>query len=150
MYVKKYLSSVTLLALGLVMSLQVGGKAMASITTPLSVYSSNKHYLVNNGQPVVIIGAGQLLPGYKSGGYRSAIDDLAAHNVNYARVWHLLAWDSKNAYWPWARDAGGTANDGLPKFNLTHWDSTFWSNMRDMCAYAQSKNIYLGIMLFDE
>lgn len=148
MYVKKYLSSVTLLAISLVLSLQVGGKA--AITTPLSVYSSNRHYFVNNGQPVVFVGAGQILPGLKAGGYRSYIDDLAAHNVHYARVWHLLAWDSKNAYWPWARDAGGTANDGLPKFNLTHWDSTFWSNLKDMCAYAQSKNIYVSLMLFDE
>ncbi len=150
MQVKKYLSSVMLLALGFVLSLQAGGRAMASITTPLTVYSSNRHYFVNNGQQVVFIGTGQILPGIKSGGYRSYIDNLAAHNVNYARVWHLLVWDATNAYFPWARDGGGTANDGLPKYNLTHWDSTFWSNIKDMCAYAQSKNIYVSIMLFDE
>jgi uncharacterized repeat protein (TIGR01451 family) len=128
----------------------VGSGAVASITTPLSIYSSNRHYFVNNGSPVVIIGAGQPLPGHKIDDYRAYLDDMAAHKVNYGRVWHLLPWDSKNAYFPWARDAGGTANDGLAKFNLTHWDSNFWSRMKDACAYAQSKNIYLSIMLFDE
>ncbi|MHB0998959.1 MAG: DUF6298 domain-containing protein [Armatimonadota bacterium] len=131
-------------------SLAIHSEAYSSITTPLQVYSSNRHYLVNNGTPVVFLGAGQPLPGHKSNNYRAEIDALAAHKVNYARVWHLIPWDATNAYFPWARDGGGTAKDGLPKYNLTHWDSTFWSRMKDMCAYAQSKNIYLGIMLFDE
>lgn len=131
-------------------SLAMLGEANSSINTPLQVYSSNRHYLVNNGTPVVLLGAGQPLPGYKTGDYKTVIDALAAHKVNYARVWHLIPWDAPNAYFPWARDGGGTANDGLPKYNLTHWDSNFWTRMKDMCAYAQSKDVYLGIMLFDE
>ena len=126
------------------------GGASATITSSLSVYPSNPHYLVSNSQPIVILGAGQPLPGHKTQDYRAYLDDMAAHGVNYGRVWHLLVWDAKNAYLPWARDGAGTAKDGLQKYNLTHWDSTFWSRLKDACAYAQSKNIYLSIMLFDE
>ena len=125
-------------------------EASATITSSLTIYPSNPHYFVNSGQPIVILGAGQPLPNSKTDDYRAVIDDMAAHGVNYGRVWHLLVWDATNAYMPWARDGGGTAKDGLPKYNLTHWDSNFWSRLRDACAYAQSKNVYLCIMLFDE
>lgn len=148
MYTKKHFYSMTLLSLVFMISILAGGKSMASITSPLSVYSSNRHYMANNGQPVVFIGAGQVLPGYS--GYRSYIDNMAAHKSNYGRVWHIPVWDAPNAHFPWARDGGGTAKDGKAKFNLTHWDSTFWANLRDACAYAQSKNIYMSIMVFDE
>ncbi len=128
----------------------VGEKALAVITNPLTVYSANPRYLMSDGKPLVILGAGQPLPGKKTEDYRTYLDAMAAHKVNYGRVWHLLVWDARNAYFPWARDGSGTANDGLPKFDLTHWDSNFWARLRDACAYAQTRNIYLSIMLFDE
>ena len=150
MHVRKPLSFLTLAALGCVLLLSVGDMAFAAITSPLTVYSANRHYLANSGQPVVILGAGCVLPGIKTENYRAYIDDMAAHNVNYGRVWHLLAWDARNTYWPWARDAGGAAVDGLAKYNLTHWDTNFWNRLKDACAYAQSKDIHLSIMLWDE
>lgn len=128
----------------------ITGRAMADISTPLQVYSGNPHYFVNNGQPVVLIGAGQILATKKDEDYRAYIDELAAHKVNYARTWLLCVWDARNFYFPWARDGGGTAQDGLPKYNLTHWDSNYWTRLKDACAYAKSKNIYVSIMLFDE
>lgn len=128
----------------------MGGEVLAAISGPLDVYAPNPRYFASGGQPVVILGAGQPLPGHKTQDYRAYLDAMAAHKVNYGRVWHLLVWDAKNAYFPWARDGGGTASDGLPKYNLTHWDSTFWNRLRDACAYAQSRDIYLSIMLFDE
>lgn len=150
MYNKKHLSSLTLLILGLILSLQVGGKATAAITTPLSVYSANRHYLVNNGQPVVFLGTGQVIPTDYTENYHAYIDNLAAHKVTYARVWHFMPWASTSCWFPWPRNGGGTASDGKPKYNLDTWDTAYWGNMADACAYAQSKGVYLGIMLFDE
>lgn len=123
---------------------------MAAISTPLTVYSANPHYLVNNGTPVVILGAGQPRATKKDENYRGYVDAMALHKVNYGRLWTLRPWDSTNSYFPWARDGGGTANDGLPKFDLTHWDSNFWSRVKDLCTYAQRKDIYISIMVFDE
>lgn len=105
-----------------ILSVLLGGRVFGAITTPLTPYSANRHYFVNNGTPVVILGAGCPLPGHKVVDYHTQIDDMAAHKVNYGRVWHILPWDAKNAYFPWARDGGGAAKDGLPKFNLTHWE----------------------------
>lgn len=146
---KKYPISVIIISICVLLTVGNGGVS-ASITSPLTVYSSNRHYLVNNGAPVVILGSGQPLPGHKTFNYRADLDDLAAHKVNYVRFWLLLVWSSENAYMPWARDGGGTANDGLSKYNLTHWDANFWTRVKDACAYAQSKDIYVNIMLFDE
>ncbi|MHB0912441.1 MAG: DUF6298 domain-containing protein [Armatimonadota bacterium] len=121
-----------------------------AITTKLSAYSGNPRYFYGDGRPVVLIGAGQPRPSKMNENYRGYIDEMAAHKVNYGRVWHLRVWDSKNNYFPWARSGGGTANDGLPKFDLTKWDSNFWARMKDACSYAASKGVYLDIMLFDE
>lgn len=125
------------------------GIASASITTSLTRYSANPHYFVNNGTPVVFLGTGQILAANQTVSYRADIDEMAAHKVNYARIWALDVWCATEEYFPWARDAGGTANDGKAKYNLTHWDSNYWSRIKDACAYAQSKNMYIGIMLFD-
>ncbi len=124
--------------------------AEATISTPLTVYSANHHYLTNNGTPVVILGVGQPLPGRKSADYRTEIDGVAAHKGNYVRLWTLPVWESTNVYMPWARDGGGTAKDGQGKYNLTHWDSNFWNQLKAAIAYAQSKDIYVDVMLFDE
>lgn len=126
------------------------GSAQAGISGQLSVYSPNKHYFVNNGTPVVIMGVGQPLPGRKSADYRADIDQIAAHKSNYLRFWIMPVWEAPNVYMPWARDGGGTAKDGAPKYNLTHWDNNFWNQLKDACAYAQSKNIYASIHIFDE
>lgn len=150
MYAKRLLVSASVILASCAVLLRIGGEALGSISTPLTVYPSNRHYFVNDSEPVVLLGAGQVLAGKKTEDYRAYIDGMAAHNVNYGRAWLLLAWDATDNYFPWARDGGGTANDGLPKYNLTHWDSNFWARVKDACAYTQSKNIYLSIMLFDE
>jgi uncharacterized repeat protein (TIGR01451 family) len=122
----------------------------ASITSPLTVYSANPHYFAVNGNPVILLGSGQPLPGMKSPTYTSEIDDAASYQVNYIRFWTNPAWSSTDNYFAWARTGSGTANDGLPKFDLTQWDSNFWNQLDAACAYAQSKNIYVDVMLFDE
>lgn len=139
--------ALTVLLLGV---LTMRTNAQEAISSPFTVYSANPRYWSNNGTPVVILGAGQPLPGHKTTNYRANLDALAAHKVNYGRVWHLLVWSSTEAYFPWARSGSGTAIDGLAKFNLTHWDSNFWSRLKDACAYAQSKGIIMSIMMFDE
>lgn len=131
------------------LTLLLGVGAFASITTPLTRYSGNPHYLANNGTPVVFLGTGQVLSGNKATNYRADIDEMAAHKSNYARVWALNVWKAREEYMPWARDGGGTAVDGGGKYNLTHWDSNYWSRLKDACAYAQSKNMYISIMVFD-
>jgi len=136
------------------------GKAQAAITAPLTICSVNPHYLENGGKPVVLLGAGRVYPGDMEGHlfeeyvspyrYRDAIDFMAANKVNYGRIWHMQPWYSPNVLWPWARTGPGTANDGQPKYDLTKWDAAFWAEMRDACAYAASKDIYLEIDLFEE
>jgi uncharacterized repeat protein (TIGR01451 family) len=135
-------------------------KASAAITEPLVVYSANPRYLASGGKPIVFIGAGRVYPGdieghlfeeYVSGyKYRDAIDFMAAHKANYGRIWHMQPWYSPNIRWPWARTGPGIANDGLPKYDLTKWDEQFWEEMRDACAYAASKDIFLEIDLWEE
>jgi len=150
-----------LVFIALAVGLMVCGEAQAAITRPLTHYSANPHYFTDGAAPVVLLGAGNLLP-LDTGGrtfadssvfvdYRPYIDQLAAHKVNYVRVWLLRPWNSPREEWPWKRVSGyGTANDGGDKFDLSQWNTTAWSRIRDACAYALSKGIYLEIHLWEE
>lgn len=146
----RFLKTLAASALVIAASLVVLTGAQAAISSKLSVYSANPHYFSNGGTPVVLLGSGQPLPGHKTESYISQIDTAAAHKVNYIRLWLLPVWEAGADYYPWARTGPGTANDGQPKFDLTKWDTAFWANLKDCISYAQSKNIYVDVMFFDE
>ena len=149
-----------LLLFVLVVSSMTHGGAFA-ISAPLTIHPTNPHYFADGATPVVLLGAGNLCPLNTSSptfrdssefiDYRPYIDQLAAHKVNYVRVWLLRPWNSPNEEWPWKRVSGyGTANDGGNKFDLSQWSTAGWNRIKDACAYALSKGIYVEIHLWEE
>jgi len=50
---------------------------------------------------------------------------------------------------PWMRNGGGTASDGLPKFDLTQYDQTFFDRVRSEAVTLQQNGIYAIVELFD-
>ena len=48
---------------------------------------------------------------------------------------------------PWARTGPGTAADGKAKFDLTSWDSTYFSRLRARTVDAGNKGMYVVIQL---
>lgn len=127
----------------------IAGGAQAAITSPLTHYSGNPHYFASNGTPVVFLGAGQPLPGSISSDFTPDVDAAASAGANYIRLWNIAVWDGSDEYYPWARTGSGTAQDGKAKFDLTKWDSNYWTKLTNCIAYAQSKNIYVSVILFD-
>ena len=132
------------------MCLCTGQFAYSAITSPVTVYSGNNRYLAIGGVPVVLMGVGTPMCEVKNHNWQAEIDAGIAANCNYIRIWHIMPWDSGESYFPWARSGSGTALDGGGKFNLTQWDTTYWTNLKNCCAYAQSKGMIVSIMLFDE
>lgn len=147
---RRLLFAMTLLCALCTLLFMTGGEALAQISKHLTVHPSNPRYLSHDGQAVVILGAGQPLPGRKTENYRAYLDQMASGKTNHGRVWHLMPWESTAIYWPWARSGESAAKDGAAKFDLTKWDSNFWTRLKDACEYARTKGIYLNIMLFDE
>ena len=148
-----------LFAITMVAGMMMCNVTQAAITEPLTVCPTNPHYFMHGGNPVVLLGAGNLFP-LNTGNstfadssvfldYRANIDQLAAHKVNYCRMWLLRPWNAQKEQWPWKR-VSGTANDGKAKFDLSQWDTASWTRIKDACAYAASKGIYLEIHLWEE
>jgi hypothetical protein len=50
---------------------------------------------------------------------------------------------------PWARTRPGAAKDGEPRFDLTRFDPVFFDRLRERCAAAGERGIYVGVMFFD-
>ncbi len=101
--------------------------------------------------------------------YRSWIDDLAKAGANAIHIWSFMAprqtrdarvIEQRYGYvypgiTPWLRRSDGpTARDGLPQWNLRHFDEGddpnkhYWPRLRDICRYAKKKKLLVGITVF--
>ncbi len=89
--------------------------------------------------------------------YPGFLTMLSDYGHNFMRFWQ---WQQvKNAPWndrptmftpqPYLRAGPGTANDGLPKFDLTKWNEGYFARLRERIEQAGAKGIYASIMLFE-
>ncbi len=87
--------------------------------------------------------------------YKAQLDALAARGLNFARIWlwwgceELPAPDNKLHIEPFLRPGPGTANDGRPKYDLTRFHPAFFDRLRDLCAAARERGIYLQLITVD-
>ncbi len=100
--------------------------------------------------------------------YRRWVDDCAAAGLNAVHIWSFMAprqtqdgrvVESRYGYvypglTPWARCEGGPpAADGLPMWDLTRFDDGkgpghYWWRLSDLCDYAGSRGLVVGITVF--
>lgn len=50
---------------------------------------------------------------------------------------------------PWARPGPGTADDGLPRYDLTRYDPEHFIRLRERIVQARERGIYVSVMLFN-
>ncbi len=131
---------------------------------PFSLHPDNPRYFLFRGNPTVLITSaehyGLLLN--KSLDYRTYLTELAAHGLNHSRVFsgayredaaafniteNTLAPADKDYLAPWARTTQATA-EGTPKWDLTRWDESYFSRLRDIVSEASKQNIVLELTLF--
>ncbi len=134
--------------------------------------SASGHFITYSGETLVLIGESgtQCVPQNANLDYRQWIDDCAARGIRAVHVWSFAplrqhADGSKfEERWgyvipgltPWARHtSSATAADQLPCYDLTKFDdgadselTRYWPRMRDICRYAKSKRMLVGITLF--
>ena len=125
----------------------------------LKVDTANPHYFIDaNGKRVFLLGS----TAYKFSNMNvsdqeiySEIDVLLGSSsttdddMNYLRIWNLRPWDAKgDVRFPWLQTGASYSSDY--KFDLTRWDETYWSRMKKMVSYAQSRGVYVNIFPFDE
>ncbi|HEY9228128.1 MAG TPA: DUF6298 domain-containing protein, partial [Gemmatimonadaceae bacterium] len=136
-------------------------------TGPLTRHVSNPRYFADaTGRPVVLTGD-HTWSNFQDNGfgdppprfdYDAYLDFLAAHNVNFIRLWRWentrwAPWVRTNDYYfepgPYRRTGPGTALDGKPRFNLDSLDPAFFARMRERVEQAGQRGVYVSIMLFN-
>lgn len=132
---------------------------------PLRRNPANPRYFTDDsGQAIYLTGShtwANLVelkrPGDPDFPYDEWLDFMQAHNHNFMRLW---AWDHpKFAPWtdevvsfepmPFARTGPGLAADGLPKFDLTRFNESYFTRLRQRVTQAGQRGIYVAVMLFE-
>lgn len=83
--------------------------------------------------------------------------ELQRYGHNFIRLWRfeLMRWrDCRGGFalvdlHPWPRTGPGNALDDRPRFDLTQFDSKYFTRLRDRVAAAQRRGIYVSVMLFE-
>jgi hypothetical protein len=129
---------------------------------PLSVHPTNTRYFADqNGSPVYLTGSHtwlnfQNFSQFSDFDYSAYLDFLEDREHNFFRLWvweHSRSWDTDPTPWvsplPYERTGPGTANDGLSRFDLTQFNQGYFDRLRTRVIQAQSRGIYVSIMLFN-
>jgi hypothetical protein len=88
--------------------------------------------------------------------YTEYLDFMQHYGHNFMRLWMFehpsrASWTDVEITFeplPWARTGPGLAADGLPKFDLTVWNESYFDRMRERIASAGERGIYCAVMLF--
>ncbi len=138
---------------------------------PLKVSAVNPRYFTDgSGKAVYLTGSHtwnnflDMTSGDSPGefDYPAYLDFLKKYNHNFIRLWtwELINWNTVNQPernakifevnpHPWLRTGPGKATDGKLKFDLTKFNPAYFNRLRNRVEMAQSKGIYVSIMLFE-
>ncbi len=81
--------------------------------------------------------------------YKTLLDTLARHEINYLRNAFTMGQQYGNAIVPYQRTGPGTAADGRPKYDLSQFNQAHFDYWFDVVSYANKKNIVVQIPLLD-
>ena len=138
------------------------GAAQGGMQGPLTVHSTNTRYFADgSGKAVYLTGThtwnnlqhNGVYPGVD---FRDYLDLLEAHHHNFIRLWtwEQGGWDPWAAEHvavgpvPYARPGPGNALDGKPRYDITQFNEAYFKRLRSHVAAAQTRGIYVSIMLF--
>jgi hypothetical protein len=149
------------------------GSAMVTVQTAggmpglLRVDADNPRYFTDGGGRPILLTGSHTWPNLQdmSEGYPPPIfdnveylDTLVSHNHNFFRLW---AWEhgrwmariASEDFWlapvPFARTGPGTANDGLPRYDVTTFNQAYFDRLRERVIAAGERGIYVSVMLFN-
>lgn len=126
----------------------------------LKISPTNPRYFEDsNGKIVYLTGAhtwsNMQDPSNATFNWDAYIAFLISHNHNFFRLWHyeqtksIVDGTTALSPHPYARTGPGNAHDGLPKFDLTKWNQSYFDRMRSRIIDARSHGMYVSIMLFN-
>ncbi len=132
---------------------------------PISLHPENPHYFLFRGKPVILIGSSEHYGAVLNldFNYIAYLDELAAADLNVTRTFsgiysepagafgiaqNTLAPAKEKLICPWARSKEPGYANGGNKFDLTRWDSAYFSRLKDFIREAGKRNIIVELDLF--
>lgn len=131
----------------------------------LALHPENGHYFTYKNQPTIIITSGEHYGAVLNldFDYVKYLDELARRKLNGTRTFTGAYVEPQGAFniarnslapatgrfiCPWARsDSPGYANGGN-KFDLTKWDTNYFTRVRDFVSQAQARGVIVEMNLF--
>ena len=135
----------------------------AQAMEPIKLHPQNAHYFSWRGKPTVLIGSGEHYGAVLNGDfdYLKYLSTLQSDGLNLTRTFsgtyrevagnfniagNTLA--PKNYLCPWARSNEPGYSQGGNKFDLTKWDETYFSRLKDFISQAQKRGVVVEFVLF--
>src|SRR5205814_2076565 len=141
----------------------------APVAGPLTA-SGNPNYFKDANGTVLILNGSQTWNTFQDWGSNGSLQTLdfdafvkflVAHGHNFTLLWltELPKFcgfpsvassppDLTVSPLPWQRTGPGTATDGLPKFDLTKFDQSYFDRLRTRVQALRNAGIYVGVYLF--
>ncbi len=145
-----------------------GAPASAAITSPLRVSSANPHFLTDaSGRAVYLAGSHtwddmqdlSVTPNAPAAfDFNAFVQFLVAHGQNMTILWRkdlptFCNWGAGGTWhasqFPWSRTGPAIASDGLPAFDLSQFDQSFFDRLRARVVQLEQNNVYATVQLFD-
>jgi Malectin domain/Putative collagen-binding domain of a collagenase len=145
---------------------RLASTANTAITSPLRVSMANSHFLTDgSGRAVYLSGSHTWdnMQDLGNGGspapfdFNSYVNFLVAHGQNMTILWRkdlptFCNWGAGGTWhaspFPWLR-TGPAASDGLPAFDLSRFDQSYFDRLRARVVQLGQNNIYATVQLFD-
>jgi hypothetical protein len=140
-------------------------------TGPLRALSTNAHYFTDGSGKAILLTGSQTWDDFQDLGtsttpaafdFNAYVAFLKSHGHNATILWRkdlptYCGWGAGGtwqvAQFPWLRTGGSSgtqvASDGLPAFDLTQFDQTYFDRLRARVIQLQQNGIYAIVELFD-
>lgn len=132
---------------------------------PISLHPANPHYFSYNNKPVILVTSGEHYGAVINLDFDFIIylNELKSKGLNLTRTFtgayvepqgafniseNTLAPPSERFICPWMRSAEAGYSNGGNKFDLTRWNTDYFSRLKNFVSAAQDRNIIVELALF--
>lgn len=132
---------------------------------PLSLHPDNPHYFLFRGKPAVLIGSTEHYGAVMNldFDYIAYLNELAENELNVTRTFSGIYVEPQGAFniekntlapaygrfiCPWGRSDQPGYNGGGNKFDLTRWDTAYFSRLKNFIREAGKRDIVVELDLF--
>jgi len=132
---------------------------------PIKTCPSNPHYFYFNGAPILLITSAEHYGAVinKDFDYKRYLDALKSHQLNYTRIYPGAMFEPEGKFMQgntlgpkpgslivsWSRSKTPGYRLGGNRFDLDHWDGTYFERLKDFVKQSADRGIVVEICFFN-